>query len=82
MAIHVDAKHLSRFISESEFQAIAPQVRTAHETLHSGTGLGNDFIGWVTLPADYDKEEFARIQAAAKKIQSDSDVLPWRPRRD
>ena len=75
MAIHVDAKHLSRFISESEFQAIAPQVRTAHETLHSGTGLGNDFIGWVTLPTDYDKEEFARIQAAAKKIQSDSDVF-------
>ncbi|MFR1501695.1 MAG: glucose-6-phosphate isomerase, partial [Ruminococcus sp.] len=45
------------------------------KVLHDKTGLGNDFLGWLTLPTDYDKEEFARIQAAAKKIQSNSDIL-------
>lgn len=52
-----------------------PQVKAAHELLHSGTGLGNDFIGWVTLPTDYDKEEFARIKAAAGRIKKNSDVF-------
>ena len=75
MAMKVDVKHLSGFLGDNEFQAIAPQVKLAHDTLHNGTGLGNDFIGWVTLPTDYDKEEFARIKAAAKKIQSDTDVF-------
>ena len=75
MAIRVDVKHLSSFVNDNEFQAIAPQVKLAHDTLHNGTGLGNDFIGWVKLPTDYDKEEFARIKAAAKKIQSDTDVF-------
>ena len=75
MAIKVDTKHLSSFIGDNEYKAIAPQVKLAHETLHNGTGLGSDFTGWVTLPTDYDKEEFARIKAAAKKIQSDTDVF-------
>ena len=75
MAIRVDVKHLSSFVNDNEFQAIAPQVKLAHDTLHNGTGLGNDFIGWVKLPTDYDKEEFARIKAAAKKIQQSCDVL-------
>ena len=75
MSIQVDVKHLSGFVSDQEYKAIAPQVQLAHDTLHSGSGLGNDFIGWVTLPTDYDKEEFARIKAAAKKIQSDTDVF-------
>lgn len=47
----------------------------AKETLISKSGAGNDFVGWIDLPVDYDKEEFERIKAAAKKIQSDSDVL-------
>src|SRR5699024_4337593 len=47
----------------------------AHETLHSGTGLGNDFLGWVELPTNYDKEEFARIQQAAEKIKNQADIL-------
>ena len=54
---------------------MAPQVKLAHEALHAGTGLGNDFLGWIKLPTDYDKEEFSRIQKAAKKIQSDTDVF-------
>ena len=54
---------------------MAPAVKLAHEQLHNGTGTGSDYLGWINLPFDYDKEEFARIQKAAAKIQSDSDVL-------
>ncbi len=50
-------------------------MKDAHDRLHSKTGLGNDFLGWVNLPESYDKEEFARIEKAAEKIKSDSDVL-------
>lgn len=46
-----------------------------HEQLHNGTGTGSDYLGWIDLPTAYDKEEFSRIQKAAAKIQSDSDVL-------
>ncbi len=75
MSVKFDAQHLSGFIAENEYKAMAPQVKLAHEQLQSGTGLGNDFLGWVKLPTDYDKEEFARIKKAAKKIQSDTDVF-------
>ena len=50
------------------------QLSEAHRWLQKATGRGNDFVGWVNLPRDYDKEEFARIQAAAKKIQT---AKPW-----
>ena len=63
------------FISEDEVTAMEKIVAAAKEVLVGKTGAGNDFLGWIDLPVDYDKEEFARIQAAAKKIQSDSEVL-------
>ncbi|WP_066452946.1 glucose-6-phosphate isomerase [Anaerotruncus rubiinfantis] len=75
MAVKLNTKHLNGFVSDHELQAIALQVSAAHRTLTEGTGLGSDFLGWVNLPRDYDREEFARIKAAAKKIQSDTDVL-------
>lgn len=50
-------------------------VKVAHHTIHEKTGAGSDFLGWVDLPTDYDKEEFARIKKCAEKIQNDSDVL-------
>ena len=75
MATTLSEKHLKGFINEDEFKGIAPMVKTAHEMLHTGTGLGNDFIGWLTLPTDYDKEEFARIKKAAEKIKKDTDVF-------
>ena len=75
MSVSFNTKHLSSFIKEDEFAAIYPQVAAAHQSLESKTGPGNDFLGWMYLPRDYDKEEFTRIQAAAKKIRSDSDVL-------
>ena len=68
-------KHLQGFLGADEYVGIASAVKAAHEALHAGTGLGNDFIGWLTLPTDYDKDEFARIKAAAKKIQSNSDIF-------
>ena len=63
------------FFSEDELKAIAPQVSAAHKTICDKSGAGSDFLGWVDLPVDYDKEEFARIKAAAEKIRSNSDVL-------
>ncbi len=63
------------FFAKEEVDALQPYVDVAHEMLHEKTGLGNDFLGWVDLPQNYDKEEFARIKKAAEKIQSDSDVL-------
>ena len=63
------------FVGEHEVTYMADAVKAAHEALHNGTGAGSDFLGWLTLPHDYDKEEFSRIQKSAEKIKSDSDVL-------
>ena len=75
MPLKLEDGYLKGFVSGQEYKAMEPQVKAAHELLHSGTGLGNDFIGWVTLPTDYDKEEFARIKAAAGRIKKNSDVF-------
>ena len=75
MSVALNTKHLSSFISEEEYAAIYPQVEAAHKQLEAKNGPGSDFLGWMTLPRDYDKEEFARIKEAAKKIREDSDVL-------
>ena len=75
MSVTLNSKHLSSFISEEEYEAIYPQVEAAHNQLEAKTGPGNDFLGWMYLPRDYDKEEFARIKEAAAKIREDSDVL-------
>lgn len=63
------------FISEEEVELIRPQVEAAKELLISKKGAGNDFLGWLDLPVDYDKDEFARIKKAADKIRCDSAVL-------
>ena len=75
MSLRLNTKYADSFIPDSAYQAIAPEVKAAHEALVSGSGKGSDFLGWLTLPEDYDKAEFAAIKSAAKKIQSDSDVL-------
>ena len=75
MSVKFNGKYLAKFVKDSEFEAIWPQVKAAHEMLEGRNGPGNDFQGWVDLPVNYDKEEFARIKAAAEKICSDSDVL-------
>ena len=77
MGKHVtfDYSLADKFIREDEVELMMASVHAARETLESKSGAGNDFLGWIDLPEDYDKAEFERIQAAAKKIQSDSDVL-------
>ena len=75
MAMELKTTGVTGYVQARELDNLAPLVRTANETLLAGTGAGNDFLGWLDLPVNYDKEEFARIQAAAKKIQGDSDVL-------
>ncbi len=64
-----------QFISDHEVAYMKKLTLDAKEVLVSKSGAGNDFLGWIDLPVDYDKEEFARIKEAAKKIQSDSEVL-------
>ncbi len=70
-----DYSKTAGFISADEVKNMKAGVECAKEVLTSRTGAGNDFLGWIDLPVDYDKEEFARIKKAAAKIQSDSDVL-------
>ena len=75
MSVKYNGKHLAKFIRPEEYDTIFPQVELAHQQLESRSGAGNDFLGWLDLPVTYDKEEFARIKEAAKKIREDSDVL-------
>jgi glucose-6-phosphate isomerase len=63
------------FFGEHEITYLQDAVKVAHHSLHEQTGAGSDFLGWIDLPVNYDKEEFSRIQKAAEKIKSDSDVL-------
>lgn len=62
-------------VQAHELDCLEKQVSLAHEMLHEKTGAGNDFLGWIDLPVDYDHEEFDRIKKAAEKIKADSDVL-------
>ena len=63
------------FFNENELRQIKPYVELANEVLTSKSGAGSDFLGWVDLPENYDKDEFARIKKAAEKIKNDSEVL-------
>lgn len=75
MAIKINDKHVKGFVSEHELCGLAPQIKTAHALLHNKLGLGNDFLGWLDLPNNYDKEEFARIKLAADRIKQNTDIL-------
>lgn len=74
-AVSFDYSKALGFIGQHEIDNLAGQVRTAHDQLRNGTGAGSDYLGWIDLPTNYDKEEFARIQQAAEQIKSDSEVL-------
>ncbi len=75
MAIKCNDKFVKKFITQDEIDALIPSLETAHKKITEKCGEGADFLGWQTLPFDYDKEEFERIKAAAKKIQSTCQVL-------
>jgi len=73
--VQFDYSKALSFVGQHEVDYFAEQVRSAHEQLHNGTGAGSDYRGWINLPTEYDKDEFARIKQAAEKIQGDSEVL-------
>ena len=75
MFVKLNSNYVNEFVSEAEIKAIQPEVETAAKTLENKTGAGNDFLGWYDLPTNYDKEEFARIKAAAERIKKNSDIL-------
>jgi len=75
MPIKLSDKYVSTFINAHEYERIQPQVTLADSMLRGKTGPGADFLGWINLPENYDKEEFARIQASAAKIRKSCDVL-------
>jgi glucose-6-phosphate isomerase len=73
--VHFDYTKALTFFGEHELTYLRDAVKVAHHSLHEKTGTGSDFLGWIDLPVDYDKEEFSRIQKSVEKIKSDSDVL-------
>ena len=75
MSVKLVDKFLKDFVSEEEISSYALAAEDAHHKIVNKTGAGNDFLGWYTLPFDYDKEEFARIKKAAEKIKSNSKAL-------
>ena len=73
--VSFDFSNAKFMASDADVEAIRPRVLAAEKTLRERSGEGNDFLGWIDLPVNYDKEEFARIKLAAEKIKNDSDVL-------
>lgn len=74
-SVKFDYSKVIGFINQHEIDCMQSYVDQAHKMIHEKTGLGNDFLGWVDLPKNYNKEEFSRIKKAAEKVKSDSDVL-------
>lgn len=70
-----DYSKVLSFVTEQEIKNFKDTTLNARNTLVNKTGIGNDYLGWLDLPVDYDKEEFSRIKEAAKKISKDSDIL-------
>ncbi|MGN0532001.1 MAG: glucose-6-phosphate isomerase [Eubacterium sp.] len=75
MSIRFDAKYAQNIVSSSDIREMAPKAVEAMSTLMSKTGEGNDFLGWIDLPTNYDKEEFVRIKEAASYIKKNADIL-------
>lgn len=75
MAIKFISNHAEDIVSAQDIKNLETQAVAAMNTLHSKTGAGNDFLGWVTLPTDYDKEEFDRIKKASEYIKENADIL-------
>lgn len=73
--IKLNTQHVAPFMSEHEYEEVRPLIAMADQELRQGTGVGAEYSDWLTLPSDYDRAEFKKIQEAAKKIQSDSKIL-------
>ncbi|WAW15316.1 glucose-6-phosphate isomerase [Peptostreptococcus equinus] len=74
-SIELDYSNAKNFISDEDIKNLLPLLKNAHDNLHTGNGLGSDYLGWMDYPINYDKDEFEIIKKSAKKIQNDSDVL-------
>ena len=75
MTLKLNENYVNEFIKDAEYTNIQPMITAAHNMLKDKSGAGNDFLGWTTLPFDYDKEEFARIKECAKKVKDLCDVF-------
>jgi glucose-6-phosphate isomerase len=75
MSIKLSCKHLEGFVDESELKAIQPEIESAVKKITERSGEGNDFLGWIDLPVNYDKAEFEAIQKAAEKIKKSCDIF-------
>ena len=75
MAVKLNSKYVAAFLPDNALESMRAEVEAAHKALNDGTGKGNDFLGWLDLPENYNKAEFAEIKKAAEKIQKDSEVL-------
>ena len=75
MAIRLNDSYTKGLISDGDLEKISAEISAADDVLRSGTGAGSDFLGWLTLPSDYDRDEFSRIKAAAQKIKASCDVF-------
>ncbi|WP_346847212.1 glucose-6-phosphate isomerase [uncultured Clostridium sp.] len=74
-SLSLNIKNLQEAVNESHINNLKPMITAAHNTLHNRSGAGNEFLGWLDLPTNYDKVEFERVKVAAKKIQENSKVL-------
>ena len=75
MSLNLSCKFLEGFVTEDEIKAVSSEAACAYELVKSRKGEGSDFLGWVNLPENYDREEFARIKAASERIKKNSDIL-------
>ena len=75
MPIKLNDSYTKGLISDGDLEKIGAEISAADDVLRSGTGAGSDFLGWLTLPSDYDRDEFSRIKAAANKIKASCDVF-------
>ena len=73
--LKLDLSKAKPYLAEREIAMLAPQVKLAHEQLHQKTGAGNDFLGWVELPKNYNREEFQQVVEVAKQIKDQAEVL-------
>ena len=73
--LKVDFKRLEGFVGEHEIEYMDHLVKASHDMLYKKEGPGNDFLGWMDLPENYDKEEYDRVLKASEKIKNDSDVF-------
>jgi glucose-6-phosphate isomerase len=75
LSIKLNTNYLKNFVSEDEFLSIMPQIELSAKTVFEKSGQGSEFLGWVDLPVNYDRDEFSRIKKAAEKIRKNSEIF-------